>query len=49
MILVYKILLAATLLAFLYAIILCGWRASKITQRGAQEDMLKGCIKDWKR
>lgn len=49
MILVYEILLAGGLLAMLSAIIFWGWRASRVTQRGAQEDFLKGCIKDWRR
>lgn len=48
MILALKILLVVGLLAMLSAIILRFWRATKIEQRGAEEDMLKGCIKDWK-
>lgn len=48
MILTLQILFVIILLAFAVWLIKWGWRKSKITQHGAQENMLKGFNKDWK-
>lgn len=49
MILVYEVLLVVGLLAMLSAIIWSGWRTSKVTQRGAQEDMLTRFMRAFRR
>lgn len=49
MTLALQILLANVLLAFLTAIAWYGWRTSKVTLHGAQEDMLRGFTRDWEK
>lgn len=49
MILAFGIGVVIGLLICLSALIFWGWRTSKVTLHGAQEDMLRGFTKDWKR